>query len=86
MLLKKIKSYGFTLNESAEIVALIEANLASCERVSKAADEKIATIEAKIQELQAIKSLLRSSVDACLSGCCRPKEDDNCQLFQINKQ
>jgi DNA-binding transcriptional MerR regulator len=51
-LLKKIKSYGFTLNESAEITALIDANLAPCDRVSKAADKKIATIDAKIQELQ----------------------------------
>jgi DNA-binding transcriptional MerR regulator len=33
LLLKKIKSYGFTLNESAEIIALIDANLASCDRV-----------------------------------------------------
>lgn len=85
LLFKKVKSYGFTLNESAEIIALIDANLASCDRVSKAADDKVAVIDAKIQELQAIKTLLQSSVDACLSGCCGNKDEDNCQLFDLEK-
>ncbi|MDF2191315.1 MerR family transcriptional regulator [Paraflavitalea sp. CAU 1676] len=83
LLFKKIKSYGFTLQECAEIISLIDANLASCDRVSKAADDKIIAIESKIQELQALKNLLRTSVDACLSGCCANKEDDNCQLFDL---
>lgn len=85
LLFKKIKSYGFTLNESAGIIALLDANLASCERVSKAADDKIAVIEAKIKELQAIKALLQSSVDSCLNGCCEPQNNDNCQLLQLSK-
>lgn len=85
LLFKKIKSYGFTLNECAEIISLIDANLASCDRVSKAADDKIAAIESKISELEALKSLLRTSVDACLSGCCANKDDENCQLFELKE-
>lgn len=40
LLFKKIKSYGFTLNEAAEIVALIDARLASCDTIEKMAGEK----------------------------------------------
>jgi DNA-binding transcriptional MerR regulator len=83
LLFKKIRSYGFTLNESAEIIALIEANLASCDRVSKAAEEKMAMIDAKIRELQAIKTLLKTSIDSCSNSCCGEKDDANCRLFEL---
>ncbi|WP_157986717.1 MerR family transcriptional regulator [Chitinophaga alhagiae] len=83
LLLRKIKSYGFTLNESAGIIALMEENLATCNRVSEAASGKIQTINARIQELENLKELLQSGVDACMSGCCSPDTDENCRLFAI---
>lgn len=83
LLFKKIKSYGFTLNESAEIIALIDANLASCDLISKTAEDKISLIDAKIAELRSIKELLQTSVDSCLNGCCTGKADDNCSLFEL---
>lgn len=83
LLFKKIKSYGFTLNESAEMMALIEADLASCERVSKAAEEKIAIINAKIRELEAIKNLLQTSVDSCAKGGNGEKGGEHCRLFEL---
>jgi DNA-binding transcriptional MerR regulator len=83
LLLNKIKSYGFTLNESAEIISLIEANLASCDRVSKAADKKIAVIDQKIEELKALKKLLQDSVEDCRNGCKTRLEETNCPLFEI---
>lgn len=49
LLLIKIKSYGFTLNESAVIISLLDANLASCDRISKVADQKIGVIDKKIE-------------------------------------
>lgn len=78
MLFKKIKSYGFTLNESAEIISLLDANLASCDIIEKMADEKVKAIDQKIAELNELKNLVRNSVDSC----CKPK-DDNCALFNL---
>lgn len=83
LLFNKIKSYGFTLNESADIISLIDAKLASCDRIEKAADSKITVIDKKIEELKALKTLLQSSVENCKNGC-RTNVDDNCPLFDIN--
>lgn len=35
LLINKIKCYGITLNESAEIISLLEANLRTCKQISK---------------------------------------------------
>jgi DNA-binding transcriptional MerR regulator len=84
LLFNKTKSYGFTLNESAEIISLLDANLASCDRISKVADGKIAVIDKKIEELKVLKNLLKSSVENCKNGCGNPNEELNCPLFEIN--
>ena len=85
LLFVKIKSYGFTLNECAEIISLIDANLATCDRVSKVADDKIIVIDNKIRELTELRNLLKDSVENCNTGCCGPKaEDANCPLFELN--
>jgi MerR family transcriptional regulator, copper efflux regulator len=83
LLLKKIKSYGFTLNESADLIALIDNNMASCNRVMKAADGKIAIINRKIEELQALKQLIKNSVESCEKGCAIENDETNCPLFEI---
>jgi len=85
ILLKKIKSFGFTLNESAEMISLMDANLASCERFSNAASQKILSIDEKIKELKALKNMLRTTVDSCMTTCCETKSEENCELLnQIN--
>ncbi len=86
LLFKKIKSYGFTLNEAAEIIALLDANLASCDVISKTASDKIMIIDKKIQELKALKSLLKSSIENCKSGCCKPQTTENCPLFNLDRK
>jgi len=83
LLFKKIKSYGFTLNESAEMISLLDANLATCDRISKTADEKIAVIDKKIDELKALKKLLRESIDSCNNGCGTKNDETNCPLFEL---
>lgn len=85
LLFKKIKSYGFTLNEAEGIIVLIDANLASCNTVEKVANEKVGIINQKIQELLSLKQLLQSSI----AGCCKSDEEhtqsnDNCPLFNID--
>ncbi|NCT93042.1 MAG: MerR family transcriptional regulator [Chitinophagaceae bacterium] len=84
LLFNKIKSYGFTLNESAEIISLLESNLGTCNQISKAADRKIEVIDKKIQELLTLKTLLRTTINNCKSGCCSPSYDENCPLFVLD--
>lgn len=84
LLLNKIKSYGFTLNESAEIIALLDANLATCDRVSKAANKKIAGIEKKIMELTALKKLIINSIESCTNGGNSKEHEVNCPLFELD--
>lgn len=79
LLFNKIKSYGFTLNESAEIISLLDANLASCNTISKVASQKVDVIDKKIAELQTLKNLLVTSVD----NCNHKNEAENCPLFKL---
>ena len=83
LLLNKIKSYGFTLNESSEIISLLEANLASCDRIAKAADERVSVIDKKITELNTLKALLIRSVENCKNGCAPMEVEMNCPLFDL---
>jgi len=83
LLFKKIKSYGFTLNESAQIISLLDANLASCDRISKTAGEKIVTIDKKIEELKALKKLLKTSIESCENGGRSIPDEKNCPLFEL---
>lgn len=82
LLIKRIKGFGFTLNETSDLLDLIEMNQASCKTVSKQAEEKIAVIDQKIQELQDMKKLMGS----LNSDCCTPNNDDNCPaLVQFSR-
>ena len=83
LLFKKIKSYGFTLQESAELISLIDANLASCDRIEKAATQKITIIDKKIEELKALKELLKNSIDNCTKGNSVENDETNCPLFEL---
>ena len=83
LLFNKIKSYGFTLNESAEIISLLDANLASCDRITKVSDQKLSVIDKKIEELKALRNLLKSSIDNCNNGCCNKNDETNCPLFEL---
>ena len=83
LLFNKVKSFGFTLNESAEIISLLDANLASCDRISKVTSEKISVIDKKIAELKALKKLLADSVRNCMTGYEIKSDEINCPLFEI---
>jgi DNA-binding transcriptional MerR regulator len=83
LLFKKIKSYGFTLNESADIISLLDGNLASCGIIGKMAAGKVEVIDKKIAELIALKNLIKTSVDSCLNGFDAKNEDTNCPLFEL---
>lgn len=74
---KRIKGLGFTLNETAEFLDLIELNEASCENVSQKMSEKVQLLEKKIKELKEMKKGLIEKMNNCPSQ--NPME--NCPLI-----
>ena len=63
------KEVGFTLKEIHELLALeVTRDEASCQDVKQFVDEKILTVEQRIQELQRIKQSLQSLSAACCGG------------------
>ena len=76
-----IKRFGFTLNETSEVLHLIESNQASCDNVAEKAAVKIRLIETKIAELNALKALLNDSVASCLTCC--DLSTEKCELLIV---
>jgi len=72
--IKRIKGFGFTLNETLEFLELIVANAASCETVSVKVSRKITLLDAKIRELEEIKKLVLTGLQNCQS-CCPPQTE-----------
>ena len=81
--IKVIKGFGFTLNETSELLELIESNQASCDNIAEKAAEKVKLIEAKIAELNALKELLNESVASCLTCCETTSIEQNCKLLDV---
>jgi DNA-binding transcriptional MerR regulator len=78
--IKRLKDFGFTLNEVAEYLELLDRNQASCGQVADKMNEKVKAIDHKIQELQQIKDLLVKGVQNCLSSP-PPADDVNCPIL-----
>lgn len=79
--IKRIKSFGFTLNETAEFLTMIENKQASCGNVSVKISEKVTLIDQKIMQLIELRTLMQNGVQNCLS-CCTPEDDrENCPML-----
>lgn len=82
LLIKRIKSFGFTLNETARLLDSIEINQASCKTVSKHLQDKIQLLDKKIIELQAIRRMMTSLSE----DCCQSKGDDCPALANLHQE
>lgn len=71
--IKLLKSFGFTLNESSEVLDMIEANEATCQNMAGKIDEKI-------KEMQTIRDMLNAKVKECLGSCELQPADKNCPI------
>lgn len=78
--IKRIKSFGFTLNETETFLSLLAKDAATCENVAEKMNEKLAKIDSKIKELQELKNALSNNLNTCLSNCCS-NESQNCNLL-----
>ena len=64
--IKRMKGFGFTLNEAAELLEMVASNQASCENVSEKISEKGSLKDHKIADLESIKRAMLDGVDKCL--------------------
>jgi DNA-binding transcriptional MerR regulator len=78
--IKRLKAFGFTLNETADLLVLMEENMASCSAVSEKVEAKVRAVNEKIRELEAIKNMLQTGVAQCLNGA-EPTADSHCRLL-----
>lgn len=79
--IKRLKGFGFTLNEVSDLLDMIEMNEASCKKVSHKINDKVTLLDEKISELIAIRTLLLNGVNKCADGCNTALEDDNCPIL-----
>ena len=76
--IKNAQALGFTLREVTELLNLRVRSSARCDAVQRKAQEKLAQVERKAQDLRAMARSLRSLIRACESG--RPT--DACPIVE----
>ncbi|WP_163627744.1 MerR family transcriptional regulator [Muricauda sp. TY007] len=81
LIIKKMKGFGFTLNEISDFLGLMEFNTASCENVSQKMLEKVRLIDKKMKELNEMKSLIIGSLDSCAP---EESKSTSCPLVSVN--
>ena len=69
ILIKQSKSFGFSLDEIKEMLALIESEKLNCEVVSPMIDSKLDVIAEKISVLQDIQTKLVKLKAQCSGDC-----------------
>lgn len=78
--IKRLKTLGFTLNETAELLDLIQANEATCNTISDKITSKIEDIDQKIQGLIQLKNYLYKQ-STIQNPSCNANSNENCSVF-----
>lgn len=80
--IKRMKGYGFTLNDISEMLELIEVEEATCTTLITTASKKISMIEHTINELKNAQKLLSESVKQCVTCCKKGSQTEvNCSVL-----
>lgn len=80
--IKQLKSFGFTLNEIADLLDLLEVNEATCKNVTHKIDEKVLLINQKIKELKTVRKQLLDGKKNCQDETGALKSPDEiCSFF-----
>lgn len=82
MWIKKAKGFGFTLNEIAELLELVDNNEANCSILREKVIDKVADIDMKIQELTNMKASINKRLQEAQISCKSVEEKSNCK--QLN--
>ena len=77
----RMKNFGFTLNEAADLLDMIEENDATCNNVSDLIEKKVELLDTKIREMIALRNQLLAGVQKC-NDCCTPGQpEENCPIL-----
>lgn len=80
--IRRVKSFGFTLNEASELLDMIDVNQATCNNVSDKIEEKVSLLDEKIRELIRIRTQLLDGLQKCKGSACNPAHpEDNCEMI-----
>jgi DNA-binding transcriptional MerR regulator len=79
--IKRLKSFGFTLNEAADLSGMIATKEATCDNVSEMIDSKVHLLDAKILDLLALRNQLINGVKKCKDCCNSEQPEDNCPIL-----
>lgn len=67
--IRRARSMGFSLKETAELLSLqVEKEASTCGEVKTLAEQKLITIDEKIAELNKMKAALQQVTEACAGG------------------
>lgn len=83
--IKRLKNFGFTLNEVSSLLEMIEINDASCNNVSHKISEKVTILDEKIRHLIEVRTMLLNGVKKCQDGCNPEQPEKNCPILVSNK-
>lgn len=83
---KRIKGFGFTLREIADILQLMEINEATCDKLEETISSKIEWIDEQIRLLNATKMLLLSGIQRCQSSACTSTNDTKALCRALDEQ
>jgi DNA-binding transcriptional MerR regulator len=79
--IRRLKGFGFTLNEIADVLDMIEVNEASCNNMKDKIEDKVSLLDEKIKELIEIRSMLLKGVSKCQVGCTPSNSEANCAVL-----
>lgn len=85
ILIKKLKGFGFTLNEITDLLDMIDVNEATCHNVAHKIEGKVQLLDEKIKELIRIRTLLLNGMKVCEKGCSPSQPKDNCPILVEGK-
>ena len=82
--IKQLKGFGFTLNEIADLLDMLDVNEATCKNVSHKIDEKVLLLNQKIKELKAVRKQLLDGKENCQNEAGALKTpDETCPVFVV---
>jgi len=76
--IKNAQALGFTLQEIADLLNLRVSSTARCGDVQRRAQAKLAQVESKVHDLQALAQALKGLIRACQSG----QPTDRCPILK----
>lgn len=82
--IKQLKGFGFTLNEIADLLDMLDVNEATCKNVCHKIDEKVLLINQKIRELKSVRKQLLEGKENCQTETGLLKTPDEiCPVFVV---